>query len=292
MARRRRVFGPGLHYHVIARGNHREPTFVEPEDHLAYLDRVARYRRRDGVGLLAYCLMPNHVHLLVRAGHTPLATFMQSVQQSYTQRHNRLYRKRGHLFEGRYRAILCDDEPYLLTLVRYIHLNPVRAGLVDAPEKYPHSGHQAYLRGHDPYGLDTELVLRLLGGRAAYRDFVLAGLGEGHRPDLYLEPAPPAPASPGLASRGPSPSAVAPRPARRSQPTTPLATVLVEVAGQLGVTPDALRAPGRDRPLAHLRGQVARTLVRDLGYPLVAVAAALNRDPATISLQVSGVRLC
>ena len=147
MARRPRVLAPGLLYHVIARGNRRQPTFLTACDYRAYLTRLTPYRKRYGVYLYAYCLMPNHVHLLAQTAEAPLSKFMQGVQQSYTQRFNRVHGESGHLFQGRYKAIVCDRDEYLATLVRYIHLNPVRAGLVDDLDGYPYSGHRAYLTG-------------------------------------------------------------------------------------------------------------------------------------------------
>jgi len=185
MARRPRLFGPGLLYHVIARGNQPQQTFFEEADYDAYLRRLALYRERHGVSLLAYCLMPNHVHLLVRTGDTPLSKFMQGVQQSHTLRFNRVYKKVGHLFQGRYHAIVCDSEPYLLTLVRYIHMNPVRAALTATPEEYPYSGHRTYLAGRRTALIDPTLVLNLVGGTVAYARFVSQGQSEGHRADLY-----------------------------------------------------------------------------------------------------------
>jgi REP-associated tyrosine transposase len=145
MARRPRVLAPGLLYHVIARGNQRQQTFLTDLDYRAYLVRLATYRKRYGVSLYAYCLMPNHVHLLVQTSEPPLSKFMQGLQQSYTQRFNRVHGKVGHLFQGRYAAIVCDRDAYLVTLIRYIHLNPVRARLVEQPDAYPYSGHRAYL---------------------------------------------------------------------------------------------------------------------------------------------------
>ena len=97
MARRPRIFAPGLLYHVIARGNQRQRTFLTDLDDRAYLVRLATYRKRYGVRLYAYCLMPNHVHLLVQTSEPPLSKFMQGVQQSYTQRFNRVHGKVGHL---------------------------------------------------------------------------------------------------------------------------------------------------------------------------------------------------
>ena len=146
MARRRRLFAPGLLYHVIVRGNQRRKTFLSDTDYGAYLERLGRYRRRYDHTVHAYCLMPNHVHLLIESSREPLAKFMQGLQQSYSQYFNLYHRKFGHVFQGRYKAIVCDKDEYLLQLIRYIHLNPVRAGMVKEPETYLYSGHRAYLR--------------------------------------------------------------------------------------------------------------------------------------------------
>ena len=126
--------------------------------------------------------MPNHVHLLVRTGAAPLAKFMQGLQQSYTQWFNRVHEKVGHVFQGRYRAIVCDSDEYLVTLVRYIHLNPVRAGFVPRPELYRYTGHRAYLAGQRTALVDPEPVLRLLGGPTAYARFTQDGADEGTSP--------------------------------------------------------------------------------------------------------------
>ena len=135
MARRPRLFAPGVLYHVIVRGNQRQKTFTSASDYQAYLERLAKYRKQYGYTVYAFCLMSNHVHLLVHSSATPLAKFMQGLQQSYTQYFNRRHKKSGHLFEGRYKAIVCQEDPYLLELIRYIHLNPLRAGLAKTMEK-------------------------------------------------------------------------------------------------------------------------------------------------------------
>ncbi|MEX0827543.1 MAG: transposase, partial [Haliea sp.] len=108
MARRPRLLAAGVLYHVIVRGNQRQKTFRDDSDYAAYLERLGRYRKRMGVTVYAYCLMSNHVHLLVETGSQPLSRFMQGLQQSYTQYFNRMYRKVGHLFLGRYKAMVCD----------------------------------------------------------------------------------------------------------------------------------------------------------------------------------------
>ncbi|MEE9569069.1 MAG: transposase, partial [Candidatus Binatia bacterium] len=101
MARRPRLFASGLLYHVIVRGNQRQKTFRTAEDYQTYLKRVASYQKKCGVSIFAYCLMPNHAHLLLETGSVPLSKFMQGLQQSYTQYFNLRYRKVGHLFQGR-----------------------------------------------------------------------------------------------------------------------------------------------------------------------------------------------
>ena len=106
MARKPRVEFPGAFYHVIARGNRRAPLFHDDADYAAYLARLERYRRRDGLRCYAYVLMTNHLHLLVETGEVPLSRTMQTLQFTYTQYYNGRYRKTGHLFQGRYKAIL------------------------------------------------------------------------------------------------------------------------------------------------------------------------------------------
>jgi REP element-mobilizing transposase RayT len=262
MARRLRVFGSGLLYHVIARGNHRQATFLTDLDYLAYLVRLAAYRKRYGVSLFAYCLMPNHVHLLVQTSDPPLSSFMQGVQQSYTMRFNRVHGVVGHLFQSRYKAFLCARDDYLATLVRYIHLNPVRARLVERPEAYAYSSHRAYL-ARDRRGLiDPGLVLDMLGGQAAYERFVQAGVGADDEEGQ---------------------DRVRDRPSSRA----PLAEVLAALACRGGLDASTLRGPERDGPVCLVRAAVSFVLVRRLGYRVVDVATALGRNPTTISVILS-----
>ncbi len=119
-----------------------ESNFAGPST--LYLGRLEHYRQRYHVTLYAYVLMSNHVHLLVETYTTPLSKFMQGLQFTYTRSYNRRYAKIGHLFEGRYKAIVCDREAYLLELVRYVHLNPARLRRPRDPWWYPWSSHRAY----------------------------------------------------------------------------------------------------------------------------------------------------
>ena len=263
MPRPPRVFGPGLLYHVVARGNRREAVFHGPGDYETYLHRLAAYRARYAVTLHAYCLMPNHVHLVLRTGEAPLDRFMQSLQQSYTQRFNRRHEQVGHVFQGRYKALLCETNDYLVTLVRYVHLNPVAAGLVARAEDYPYSGHRAYLGDATAPLVDPTFVLALVGGASGYAR-LLAG-----------DPAGGGPPTEGL---------TAPRP-----PQAPLADALGRLARELVVDVEILRGPDHDRPVSRARGLAAYVLVRRLGYRVTDVASVLRRTVATTSLAVRSV---
>jgi len=279
MARRPRVFAPQVLYHVIVRGNHRQVTFRTPADYQAYLERFGRYLPICQVRLWAYCLMPNHVHLLVETGTQPLSTFMQRLQQSYTQYFNRTHRKVGHLFQGRYKSIVCEKDQYLLALIRYLHLNPVRAKLVKRPDAYAYSGHRAYLTGQATAVLDPAPGLSVFGGVAAYRQFVRDGMGEGHQADYYAV----------TDQRFLGPARFVDEWQARIQkvpiarPRQPLALALQAVAAGLGVDVAQLRSADRSWVVSRQRTQAAYLLIRRGGYRTSEVAAALHRDPATVS---------
>lgn len=190
MARKPRVEFSGAFYHVICRGNQRQAIFHSDADKTHYLDRLEHYRQRYGFTLYAYVLMTNHVHLLLETAKVPLSKIMQGVQFTYTRYYNRTYHKVGHLFQGRYQAILCDRDSYLLELVRYLHLNPARVRRPVEPWKYRWSSHGAYLGKDNPIKVETSLVLGQLGkvmgkARRAYLKFMAEGRNLGHRGDYY-----------------------------------------------------------------------------------------------------------
>jgi len=190
MARKPRVEFAGAFYHVIVRGNQRQNVFRHDQDRKDYLARIEHYRKRYGFSLYAYVLMSNHIHLLLERQSVGLSKIMQGIQFSYTQRYNRRHHTVGHLFQGRYKAIVCDRDAYLLELVRYIHLNPARLRKPLDPWKYRWSSHRAYLGEKTDVGVDTEAVLGQLArtpgkARAAYLRFMEEGLGAGHEEKYY-----------------------------------------------------------------------------------------------------------
>lgn len=190
MARPPRIHFPGAFYHVIVRGNQRQAVFRSDSDYRKYQERLSHYQKLHRFLLHAYVLMPNHVHLLIEIGSTPLSKAMQGLQFTYTQYFNRKHKTVGHLFQGRYKAILCDKEAYLIELVRYIHLNPVRAKLVKRPEDHRWGSYPVYFGSRNEPMVTTDFVLEHFGrnrasaGRAFHR-FVLESVREGSREDLY-----------------------------------------------------------------------------------------------------------
>jgi REP element-mobilizing transposase RayT len=177
------VHFPGALYHAILRGNHRQPTFLEPT-HYQYFNWLVRQVVEDcALRLHAYCWMPNHVHFAVQVGETRLGTAMLRIASRYARHVQRDIPTTGHFFEERHRAILVNETRYLLELVRYIHLNPVRAGLVRHPAEWRWSSHAVYMgRRQEPW-VTTAPTLRLFaerkaGARRAFEEFVLAGVGQ------------------------------------------------------------------------------------------------------------------
>ncbi|AGL03555.1 transposase [Desulfoscipio gibsoniae] len=169
MPRQPRLHLPGAFYHVMARGNRKQYIFKEKEDYITYLRLMRHYSQRYNVEVHGYALMPNHVHMLLKMGETPLAKFMQGLQQTYTQYFNKEQQLVGHVFQGRYKSIYVDTDEYLLDLIRYIHLNPVKAGLVDEPTKYTWSSCKSYFYNVQSF-IKTGFIKQLL---AAYGGTVI-----------------------------------------------------------------------------------------------------------------------
>jgi putative transposase len=177
MPRKPRLNVPGGLYHLILRGNARQAIFFDEEDRLrweSYLDEgLQRYKHR----IHAYCWMTNHVHIAIQSHVEPLDRFMSFVASQYARSTNKKMRRSGHLFERRYFAILVQADSYLQELIRYIHLNPLRAAMVDDLQHYAWSSHPAYLGGPRPEWLYLDWVLSMFGNtehhaRRRYRNFM------------------------------------------------------------------------------------------------------------------------
>lgn len=190
MARKPRLHIPGGLYHVIIRGNARHDIFFEDEDRYRFYLLLQEGVERFGHRIHAFCLMTNHIHLAVQVGEVPLSKIMQNVSFRYTRWVNWRRNRTGHLFEGRHKAFLVDTGEYLLQLVRYIHLNPVRVGLVKSPIDYRWSSHGAFIGKETLPWLTTDWTLSqfasMIGkARRGFTVFVADGICEGHRPEFH-----------------------------------------------------------------------------------------------------------
>ncbi|MBL8519542.1 MAG: transposase [Betaproteobacteria bacterium] len=159
MARPLRIEFPGAIYHVTSRGDRREPIFEDDDDRRAFLVQVGQAMERFDATVLGYCLMDNHYHLVIHTRRGNLSRLMQRLNGTYTQAYNRRHGKVGHLLQGRFKGILVDKDAYLLEVVRYVDLNPVRARTVRDPGNWPWSSYRAHAgKAQAPEWLDTDAV--------------------------------------------------------------------------------------------------------------------------------------
>ncbi len=192
MPRQSRIDAPGALHHIIARGNEKRKIFEDKIDRQHFLDRLGDILSSTQTICYAWALIQNHFHLLLRTGTIPIATVMRRLLTGYAIYFNRKHRRYGHLFKNRYKSILCQEDPYFLELVRYIHLNPLRSKIVKdlrSLGKYPYSGHSALMGRIENEWQDTDYVLKWFGkrlkvARSKYRDFIAKGIPMGKRPDL------------------------------------------------------------------------------------------------------------
>ncbi len=190
MARKPRVHYPGALYHVILRGNAGQTIFFNDLDRTRFYLLVQEGIERFDHRIHAFCLMNNHVHLAIQVGKIPLSRILQNLSFRYTRWVNGRQKRSGHLFQGRYKAVLVDADIYLHALTRYIHLNPVRAGVVKEPGDYSWGSHRAYLGLEKIPWLTTDWVLSQFSekpsaARRIYEKFIREGNKGGHQLEYY-----------------------------------------------------------------------------------------------------------
>ncbi|MCM8813618.1 MAG: transposase [Candidatus Omnitrophica bacterium] len=178
MARPLRIQGENCLYHISSRGDNRKRIFADGSDYCKFLKYLRLAKQHYRCWIYAYCLMSNHYHLLLETSQANLSQVMHYLNGSYTVYFNRKRKTCGHLFQGRYKSILVEKDSYLLELTRYIHLNPVRAKIVDSPENYKWSSYQSYVVAAARDLIDWEKLHAYIGMTAAdYRRFVADGMG-------------------------------------------------------------------------------------------------------------------
>lgn len=286
MARKPRIEFDGALYHVVARGNRKESVFRSKGDYERYLDLIFRYKERYHYRLYAFVLMPNHLHLLMETADVQLSKIMQGLQQSYTAYFNRKYEAVGHLFQGRYKTILCDGDAYLLTLIKYIHLNPVRARLVNKPDEYFWSSHHAYLhkkQSADP--VDTDFVLNLFDAKKTvalkrYRDFMDDSICADRKEiygtvdqrflgdEQFIE---------SIVDRARSDIKNKRKPRKHS-----LRAIAGVIENIENVSPEQMRSKSKSRDISRARTIFCR-VAREFSYKVAEIAEFLRKDPSAIS---------
>jgi len=170
MPRKARVDAVGALHHIIVRGIERRKIFWDDADRDAFVERLGQVITETHTDCFSWALIPNHVHLLLRTGLTPISTVMRRLLTGYAVQFNRRHRRHGHLFQNRYKSILCQEDPYLKQLVRYIHLKPLRARLVadyKSLKKYKYAGHSALMGICQREWQNTEYILSQFGPRVS-----------------------------------------------------------------------------------------------------------------------------
>jgi len=294
----------------MVRGIERTTLFRDDRDRADFVARLARVAEQGALTIYAWALLPNHAHLLVRTGTRPLARSMRSLLTGYAGAFNRRHKRVGHLFQNRYKSIVVEEEPYLLELVRYLHLNPLRAPVVPtlrALDRYAWTGHSALLGTVSRPWQDTRTILRQFGptsprARRAYRAFVADGLPQGRRPDLqgggllrslggwagltalrrgraaYLGDARVLGSSEFVEQLQ---REVAPR-LRPPSHACSLETLCARVCAHVGIAPDALQGGGRLPAVTRARAGIAYLWVECLGHPGRPLAPVLGLHPAVV----------
>ena len=304
MPRGARIDLPGLLQHVIVRGIEKRPIFMDERDRASFRSRLCQLLSETGMQCYAWALLPNHFHLLLRPRWTRLGTFMARLLTGYAVTFNLRHKRSGRLYQNRYKSIVCEDEPYFLELVRYIHLNPLRAGLVEGMEDlagYPWSGH-AVIMGRLPMpqqGVD-EVLIRFgrtpEEARVRYEEFVAAGVSQGRRDDLV---------GGGLRRRWALQGRSNVRESYdervlgsgafveelwsqddlrdRLHPPVGLAELIERVAAVFGVLPERLASRSRDPAVSQARAVVCYAAVHELGISGSEVGRALGMGQSGVS---------
>jgi len=318
MPRKSRIDAPGAMHHIIVRGIDRQKLFKNDEDRNNFLSRLGVILTETKTDCYAWALIPNHFHLLLRTGNVSISKVMRRLLTGYAVWYNRRHGRYGHLFQNRYKSILCQEDAYLLELVRYIHLNPLRAKVVadlKALDRYPYCGNSALMGKVKCDWQNTDKVLSLFSeksgmARRAYRRFVNNGIEQGKRTDLT---------GGGIVrSMGGWAAVKALRASKVFEKGDErilgdgafvesvlksskermkkkyylqargfgLTDVAVRVAGVLGVDQEKIWAAGKHREIVQARSLLCYWAVRELGITMVSLARRLDQSVTAVGKAV------
>ena len=280
MPRPPRLHAAGAFYHVTLRGNHRQNIFFSPSDRDLFNEITAEVIEQFAARLHAYCLMTNHVHLLIQVGEIPLGRLMLRIAGRYARTIQRHLHTTGHLFEKRYHPVIVDADAYLLELLSYIHLNPVRARMVNAADAYRWSSHHAYLGTRAEPWVTTDFALAMFHSRrpqavAAYSRFIAervdahSPLNECNAGDRRI-----------LGSDEFAGKLLGASWRPKSRKT--LDHLIDEAADRFSISLEALRSPSRQRHLAKARAWIAHEAISLRIASLSQVARLFQRDESSL----------
>ena len=287
MARKPRIHYPGAVYHVILRGNARQDIFFDDKDRYRFYLFMQEGVERFGHRVFAFCLMTNHIHLALQVGEVSLSRIMQNLTFRYTRWVNWRLKRSGHLFQGRYKSVLVDEDSYLLELVAYIHLNPVRASMVEVPESYPWSSYKAYLGKELIPWLNTDYILSrfsttLSRARRQFVEFVAERSKDGHQEEFYGK------GSMDNRIMGEDQFVENVLEKTESIPVRKpgIEEVLQEIKKLYGLHEEDIVAPSQKRLQSEARSMAAWAVQELTDEPLTKLAVRLGRDPSSLSAAI------
>jgi putative transposase len=274
MGRPPRIHYPGAIFHVLSRGNERRTIYTSSDEYKRFLELLADLKASKRFRLFAYCLMPNHFHLLLQVGDVSVSQVMQQLLTSYANSFNSWHGRSGHLFQSRFKAIHCVTQPYFLELLRYIHLNPVRAGLVSDAKLWPWSGHVEIMGDPGLDLVDADYALSQFHpapsiARIMYAEFLAAGKMNGDQPIPNL-------------IEGRAPSCDESPPQRRS---ITLEEIAAPILASSGLDLELIRSLDSRAHVAQIRRQIVSTALLN-GFRPFELAEFLNRSRSAISMIV------
>lgn len=304
MPRTSRLDAPGLLQHVIIRGIEGRDIFLDDADRKRFLKRLCDLLEATETDCLAWSLLTNHAHLLLRPKKAKLSFIMRKLLTAYAVYFNLRHKRVGHLYQNRYKSVVCEEEPYLLELIRYIHLNPLRAGLVQdlkGLDKYEWSGHAVLLGERKLAGQTTDEILSRFGKRRGqaqrhYRRFVAGGIAHGHRDELvgggmrrskkFLGDEEVKSYDERILGSGAFVDSLRDRKelSARIPRVISLRDLITRIAGFYGIDPEILRVRSRGRILSEARAVVSYVGVREMGHNGAELARWLHLSRAGISV--------
>lgn len=286
MARKLRYHLPGATYHVMLRGNDGQQIFFDEADICKMCLLIQEGVERFGHRILAYCFMNNHIHLAIQVGQISLSNIMQNLSFRYTQYINWRKERIGHLFQGRFKSILVDDGRYLKELVRYIHLNPVRAGLVARADHYRWSSHNGYLGTNDTVWLTPQHLLARFAdcpsiAISKFQSYVDTGIANPEQPDfkhgMYE----------GIYGDDEFVKNVKERAALVTETTFRVPDIIQAACELYDIDLETLRKPGKTQKATHIRALLAFLVKETRNLTLEELGRILQRDASSLSKQAA-----